>query len=91
VLETLCGYGLYSRKRVLEWFRRLRDAREHPKISLKGEIFINVRELVDTNCQMTLNPIEDKLYLPGNNSSCFSRSFVEEKDLSEVSSTHSHG
>jgi len=32
-LYTLCGYGFYSRKRVLEWFRRLRDGCEHRKIS----------------------------------------------------------
>lgn len=32
-----------------------------------------------TNCQMSLNPIEDKLYLPGNKPSCFSRCLWKRK------------
>jgi len=68
----------------------LRDGRKHPKISSKGEIYANVRELVAINCQMTLKHMEDKLYLPGDNPSCFFRRFVEEEDLSEVSSAQSH-
>lgn len=43
------------------------------KFPKKGEIFANVRELVATNCQMTLKLMEDKRYLPEDNPSCFSR------------------
>jgi hypothetical protein len=40
---------------------------------------------------MTLKLMEDKLYLPGDKQSFFSRRFMEEEDLSEVSSAQSHG